>query len=154
VSDELLGAYVDEDYLRSPIDDLWTFYYAAQWAAAYNSNEFSEDAEIPPRLKKLQNYFRGSMPERELATSNISDGQTEDSSEYGKFLAECTPLLRKWQLKVVELQMEWNKRRKALKQKQAEDNPYDIYYPVFREFTDRGVLELLELMEEHFGNLQ
>ena len=50
--------------------------------------------------------------------------------------------------------MEWEERLEVLKQKQAEDNPYDIYYPIVREFTDRGVLELLELMEEHFGILQ
>ena len=89
---------MDEDYLRSPIDDLWTFYYAAQWAAAYNSNEFPKGDDIPPQLKELQNELWGSL----------------------------------------------------LKLKQTEDDPYEIYYPFFRELTDRGVLNLLELMEEHF----
>ena len=144
----LLRAYPDDDYLQSPVDDLWSFYYVAQWAAAYNG--FQQDDDIPHGLKIFREKIRGSLHERDSATLHVLHSRIEDSSEYGTFLSECSTILRKWSIKLTELQLEWRKTLGNLRQTQVEGNLYGVYYPHFRELTDKGVLDLLELIAEHF----
>jgi hypothetical protein len=49
MSDGLLDAIrLDEQYLQSPIDDLWSFYYVVQWAAVFNDVQFA--SSMPPAM--------------------------------------------------------------------------------------------------------
>ena len=55
MSDQLLQAMeLDVDYLQSPVDDLFSFYFTMQWAAAFNNKKFSNLEAIPLYLGPLQ----------------------------------------------------------------------------------------------------
>ena len=144
----LLEAYPGDDYLQSPVDDLWSFYYVAQWAAAYNG--FQQGGDILRGLRRFRDDIRGSLKDREFATLNVIDSKIKRASEYGTFLSECGSLLKKWRGKLVELELGWVKAFDNLKRAQVEGHLYAMYYPHFRKLTDKGVLDLLELIAEHF----
>ena len=50
--DVLTAAEYRSDYLQSPVDDLFSFYYTMQWAAVFHDQEFAAEV-IPFDLKIL-----------------------------------------------------------------------------------------------------
>ena len=50
--DVLTAAEYRSDYLQSPVDDLFFFYYTMQWAAVFHDQEFAAE-DIPFDLKIL-----------------------------------------------------------------------------------------------------
>jgi hypothetical protein len=150
MSDGLLtAARLGNHYLQSPVDDLWSFYYVAQWAAVFNNTNFPDSTLPTDDLKDLRDLISGSQYERCSGTRTITDPGL-DPTEYGQFLVECSSILREWDSKLRQLTASW----KAAKVNGLTDGDlYNARYPHFRNFTNRGVLELLQLVQQHFGAL-
>jgi hypothetical protein len=150
MSRQLLNAAIlDKPYLQSPVDDLLSFYYVSQWAAVNNTKDFAEPiapTAVPDELKLLRQRLGSS--EREDATSTITQDFLDEKS-YGAFLVACQPILQEWYEQLKKLMVAWQVRTKNLDPDVAQQ--YATYYPLFREFTDRGVLELLQLVQSHFA---
>jgi hypothetical protein len=135
-------------YMQSPVDDLWSFYYVAQWAAAFNPTHFPADTTVPAKLLNLHCLIAGSESDRALGTLTIT-GPALDRDEYGQFLSECYPILSQWRSELNQLTTDW----KAAKVDSLTDGGiYQARYPYFRSFTNRGVLELLRLLQQYFPN--
>jgi hypothetical protein len=141
------AAIVNKPYLQSPVDDLNSFYYVAQWAAANNNTDFPDSTTpIPDELRFLRKCLAGSLADRELGTSTITS-EPLDSASYGTFLPHCQLMLQEWHQTLVVLTKDWHVAKSVTPETAHQ---YDTYYPRFREFTNRGVLELVELVQKHF----
>jgi len=148
----LEAATLNRAYLQSPVDDLLSFYYVAQWAAVNNNTYFRGSPPVPDELGLLRDRLGGSLAEGELGTSTITAGRVRPTS-YGRFLADCQPILREWHEKLRELVDDWAAAIESVAPDVADQ--YKTYHPLFCEFTDRGVLEVLEVVQRHFaGHLQ
>ena len=148
MSTRLLEPLPGVEHLQSPVDDLWSFYYVAQWAAAFNCSQFPRDDDIPPKWKKLQDRLDGPLDNRNAAS--MEHGFITEA-KHGRFMFRCEELLAEWYRMMGQLESDYMRRFEELDQKEIEENSYKIYYPLFREFTDRGVLEYLGLVAKHFG---
>jgi hypothetical protein len=149
MSDGLLkSARLNKSYLQSPIDDLWSFYYVAQWAAVYNDTMYSDPKSIPADLSELRDFIAGDQRARALGRQTVT-GPTLDPCEYGQFLVNCSPFLREWELKLNQLTSDWRRDNVA---SITNGDRYTSHYPYFRRYTDRGVLELVQLIQQHFPN--
>ena len=73
MSDDILTAVeYGRDYLQSPVDDLYSFYYTMQWAAVFHDKEFAHK-NIPFELKILRPKLSATRMDRSFATHEISD---------------------------------------------------------------------------------
>lgn len=146
MSDDMLeAAKLDMPYLQSPVDDLWSFYYVAQWAAVFNNTNFPGDTPVPIKLAELRRLIAGSQADRALGTRKVTRPAL-DQIEYGQFLADSYCILREWEFKLNQLTADWS----TTKFDHLTADLYDKCYPCFRNFTDRGVLELIQLAQQHF----
>ena len=149
MSNSLLdAAALDKRYLQSPVDDLLSFYYVTQWAAANNNRDFPDSATVSDELKLLRKRLASSFSDRELATSTMTK-RPLDPELYGTFAAECQPILQEWDNHLMILMGDWECKLKTIDPDVADQ--YAVYYPLFREFTDRGAFELLRLVQARFG---
>ena len=140
MSFELLQAMrFGEPYLQSPVDDLWSFYYVAQWAAVFNNANLV--TPIPERLKQLRTHLAGSLQERTTATNIITDNRLKPAS-YGQFLANSCSFLSQWAAKLKILTRDW--------QESQDDGGDHKLYESFCDYTNRGVLELVQLVQKEF----
>jgi hypothetical protein len=149
MSDDLLeAAKLDIPYMQSPVDDLWSFYYVAQWAAVFNNVNFSTGTPVPTKLANLRRLIAGSQADRALGTRTITRPPL-DQAEYGQFLADCCPILREWESTLDRLTTDW----KVAKVDWTNGNLYEACYPYFWDYTNRGVLEMLQLVQKHFPDI-
>lgn len=59
MSDDLLSAAeYGDDYLQSPVDDLFSFYYTMQWATVFHDQGFASK-DVPISLKRLRDNLLG-----------------------------------------------------------------------------------------------
>ena len=73
MSDDLLeAAKLDIPYLQSPVDDLWSFYYVAQWAAVFNNVDFPGNTPLPVKLLHLRQLLAGTPVERDSGTRKVT----------------------------------------------------------------------------------
>jgi hypothetical protein len=148
MSDGLLNAArLQKPYLQSPVDDLWSFYYVAQWAAVFNNMNFPDPTLVPADLADLRRLIAGSQDQRSTGLVRMVTGPDLDPTEFGQFLADSSSLLRDWQVKLTRLTTEWNS---AKVDRLTDGSLFHSRYPYFRDFTNRGVLELLQLVQEYF----
>ena len=141
---------VDVEHLQSPVDDLWSFYYVAQWAAAFNCNQFPRKEDIPSALMTLRNDLNGCVKARGYATGCILHPDSLDLTENdcGEFLSNSRSMIIDWRKKLIALENDYAKKFAKPDKKKLEENPYEVYHPLFQEFTDRGVFEYLELVKK------
>jgi hypothetical protein len=139
----LKAARLHKPYLQSPVDDLWSFYYVAQWAAVFNKTNFPENTSVPDELTDLRCLIAGSESDRALGTSTVT-GPVLDATECGQFLVDCSFPLREWETRLSELTTVW----KLSKVDSLAD--CTALYQYFRTFTNRGVLELVQLVQKYF----
>ena len=60
---------------------------------------------------------------------------------------KCLPILHEWDSQLQQLTGDW----KDIEMYDLESgDSYEAYYPHFHDFTMRGVLELIELVQQHF----
>jgi hypothetical protein len=142
----LKAATLHRPYLQSPVNDLWSFYYVAQWAAVFNKTKFSGTTNVPATLTDLRLLIAGSSSDRALGTREVTDPGL-DRAEYGHFLADCSCVLREWEWTLRQLAADW---KVAKVDELMRGIIYKACHPHFRSFTNRGVLELLQLVQKYF----
>lgn len=148
MSPELLSS---ESYLQSPMDDLSSFYYVGQWAAAYN-NEFGKNGS---KIHELRALLPAGRESREAATSSISKIVETDTSLYTPFLTRSAPFLRKWNSSLLKLRHTWTViESQALAEGLTGQGAHDFFVPQFHQFALRGVLLYLRLLVEFRDELQ
>ena len=146
MSDDILTAAEDgRDYLQSPVDDLYSFYYTMQWAAVFHNQEFAAN-DIPYGLKKLREKLLGNQDNRIFTTSKITTPSLLRPREYGSVLASCQPVLRDWYFKLEDLATHWKDCQFEL---EGQETKAGIYIPLFSTFALRGVAALAELVYKH-----
>jgi hypothetical protein len=123
----IAGEYGD-DYLQSPVDDLYSFYHTMQWAAVFHDQGFAAK-DVPIKLKRLRQNFLGDQKDRSFATNEITAPSSLTASEYGSVLTNCQPLLRAWYLELQSLKEDWKKCQSKL---QGQETKPRFIYPCSR----------------------
>ena len=141
-----------EPYLHSPVDDLESFYYTAQWAVAFNDGA-SGGRYNGIELQDFREMIAGS--EREQANAMVRDElcPIPSEAEYGSFFARSLSLLTPWQLKLGELDGDWNDvlYDASLRDDKGKEEYLGLNFLIYGY---RGVGEYLELLHEHRASLQ
>ena len=144
MSDDMLSAAEHRrDYLQSPLDDLFSFYYTMQWAAIFHNEEFA-GKDIPIELKILRENLLGDR--RERTTLEIIDPLPLRPLEYGSILANCQPVLRAWYFELRNLRVDWKVLQFEL---EGQEINAEIYIPLFSMFALRGVASFAEVVYKH-----
>jgi len=152
MSKGLVNAVLDrEPHLHSPVDDLESFYYTAQWATAFNDGA-SGGRHNGTTIQQFREKIAGDR--REQATATITRlHPIAAETDYGPFFARSLPLLAPWRLKSDALHYDWTKvlhDASLLGDKDKEE----YLHLNFLIFGYRGVGEYLELIREHRDLLQ
>ena len=148
MSDDILTAaecHWHDDYLQSPVDDLYFFYHTMQWAAVFHNQEFAAK-DIPFELKLLCKNLLGEKNDRLSVTTKITTSQSIWSYDYGSVVANCHPVLQAWYGKLADLRNDWEDCQHELK---GQEIKAEIYIPLFLTFAVRGVSELAEIVHKY-----
>ena len=151
MSDDILtAAELRRNYLQSPVDDLYSFYYTMQWAAAFHDQEFAA-IDIPADLKFLRNNLLGIYMIRSFATTQITDPSPLSPLHYGSFLTQCQPVLRDWYLELRGIRADWIECQSKL---HGQDLDAKVYISLFSTFALRGVATLAEIVYKHTRDME
>ena len=135
------------DYLHSPVDDLFSFYYTTQWAVAFNDGA-SGGRYQGNEIERFREMITGEL--RSLATSNVRDSAR---AKYGPFFNQSLALLSPWIAKLFGLQRDWDSvMDEAEGLKGVERGEY--LGQKFLIYGYRGVEEYFKLLHEHSATLQ
>ena len=148
MSDDILEACeYGRDYLQSPVDDLFSFYYTMQWAAVSHDHEFAAK-DIPFELKVLRDYLSGTQRHSRLhgTVTKITYSSSLRPREYGSVLADCHPVLRAWYWELQNLKADWEDLQDKL---EGQETKAEIYIPLFSAFAVRGVATLAEIVHKY-----
>ena len=139
-------------YLHSPVDDLESFYYTAQWAVAFNDVAGGKRHD-GIKIQRFREIIGGS--ERELANVMVRDDLRPIRSEaqYGPFFAQSLHLLAPWRFKLSELGSDWYDVLDNAASRDGEDKERFLGLN-FLIYGYRGVTEYLQLVHEHRASLQ
>jgi len=128
-------------YLHSPIDDLWSFFFVAVWAAVWHAVE----GPVSPKFAMLRKGIAGSADDRESAVSKtIAAFDDMEAEDYGPFLPLCQQFFVGWNMKLRELAAGWKKHLKA------NSRDHDALKKQFLVHYERGLADYLELLQKHF----
>lgn len=156
MSDDLLitSNYPNRPFLQSPMDDFFSFYYVAQWAAVFNEKEFPNagSLSIPFGLKLLRHQLlQGDRDARSSATTQIQ-GVPLEEHECGRFLAACQPFLKHWLRYLKEINEDfWYRKHKQLVQGNVGANSGTIVAEL-ENLTDKLVIGTLEIVDKHMSS--
>ncbi|KAJ7220514.1 hypothetical protein GGX14DRAFT_354587 [Mycena pura] len=131
----------DRPYLQSPVDDIQSFYYVAQWAAAFN-----QDGDKFEDVEKIRSGLSGDVDAREAASARIRTLAASDANYVGTFLVRCRPLLHAWNSRLTDLSIDFADAR----DKSGKESWLKI---VFQTFAYRGVADFLEVFQGHKESL-
>ncbi|KAJ7211362.1 hypothetical protein GGX14DRAFT_624497 [Mycena pura] len=142
MSNRLLDSIVHgRPYLQSPLDDIQSFYYVAQWAAA-----FHKDGDKFDDVKDIRSGLSGNVEARALVSDRIRTLAASDANYVGAFLVRCRPLLHAWYSRFTDLSIDFADARDA----SGEESWLKI---VFQTFAYRGVADFLEVFQRHKESL-
>ncbi|KAJ3725692.1 hypothetical protein DFJ43DRAFT_1157426 [Lentinula guzmanii] len=125
---------LNKNYVHSPVDDYYSFYFLTQWACAFRDLSPEDKPKEPQRIQQLQSRLMGGLHTRSTATTTINDINLQ-AEEYGAFLAQAQPFLRKWYGSLQLLANEW-RHMDASKRYNADS---------FRHIAERGLLYFLRV---------
>ena len=150
MSDDMLtAAEYHLEYLQSPVDDLYSFYYTMQWAAVLHDKEFAHK-NIPFELKILRGNISGTRKDRSFATHEITYPSSISPLKYGSVLTQCQPVLRAWYWKLQGIKEDGEK---CLSKLPGPETKAEIYIPLFSTFALRDVTILAELVHEYIKDI-
>ena len=140
-----------EPYLHSPVDDIESFYYTAQWAAAFNDGA-SGGRHDGVRIQKFREMIADDRRER---ASNMLIALHPVTSEagYGTFFARSLPLLAAWRVKSFTLGPAWSGVMHDATLRDGEDKEEFLRLNCLI-YGYRGVAEYLQLVHEYRASLQ
>ncbi|KAJ3983677.1 hypothetical protein F5890DRAFT_1566305 [Lentinula detonsa] len=126
---------LNKNYVHSPVDDYYSFYFLTQWACAFRALSPEDKPKEPQRIQQLQSRLMGGLHTRSTATTTIIAGQPFQAEQYGAFLVQARPFLKKWNEKLSSLGDEWYQ-IDASKRYSADS---------FRHIAERGLLYFLRV---------
>ena len=141
-----------QSYLHSPIDDLQSFYFTAQWAVAFNDGA-SGGKHKGAEIKRFREMIVGEK--RDRATSMVRNELSPDTAniaEYGPFFVHSLAVLSPWLEKLGAMVRDWN--HVTIRAKGLGKDMEEYLAPHFLIYGYRGVGEYLELIHEHRESLQ
>jgi len=96
-----------KSYLHSPVDDLESFYYTAQWAVAFNDGASGEKHD-GDGIREFREMISGEN--RFSATNEVRLEYPNfwEEEEYGAFFANSAALLHPWLRKLDILKADWS----------------------------------------------
>ncbi|EIW76053.1 hypothetical protein CONPUDRAFT_169241 [Coniophora puteana RWD-64-598 SS2] len=128
-------------YLHSPIDDSWSFFFVAVWAAVWHRFE----GPIPPDLASLRTNIAGGPNDRDAVVSDPITALYKMKVEaYGSFLPSCQQFLIEWRTRLRHLDANW---REYL---DANGHDHDALKKQFLVHYERGLVDYLELLQKYF----
>ena len=142
---------LSEPYLHSPVDDLESFYYTKQWAAARNEG-YSTGKHQTDELEVLQVRLSGSVDNRSQATLLVHRIRlnNEDVQKFGAFLAKLHPVLKEWYTSILALMKSWRT------VKDGADGTGDVSRYYVRHallFAYRGVADFFKIVHKYRESL-
>ncbi|KAJ3730916.1 hypothetical protein DFJ43DRAFT_1027594, partial [Lentinula guzmanii] len=93
---------LNKNYVHSPVDDYYSLYFVTQWACA-----FRDPNKELQHIQQLRMRLAGGLDSRDAATSTTITGTKLKAEEYGAFLVQAQPFLRKWYGSLQSLDNEW-----------------------------------------------
>jgi hypothetical protein len=136
------AAKTGESYLHSPIDDLESCFWVAFWSVLFNK----------------ENQGLLSIREREARNSLANTNKSEAASSFHMHwpreglssIMQCfRPTLVAWWKKVMDKGKVWGD---EVLDNAPEDAGEEYYLPHFHLFVLRGVVDVLEVMSEHWND--
>ncbi|EIW80211.1 hypothetical protein CONPUDRAFT_137525 [Coniophora puteana RWD-64-598 SS2] len=128
-----------EPYLQSPVDDVFSFFYSALWAAVYNGDY--NELGLPNGLDVLRQEIASET--RTRAVETVVERVALKANNYGDFLPKCQAFLRSWQAIIKRIVVDWA----AIMDKDPEAGTLEEHFCTFYE---RSLLEYLELLIEMY----
>ena len=139
-------------YLHSPVDDLESFYYTAQWAVACNDGA-SGGKYKGTGIQRFREMIAGEERARATALVHYVLDPVTAEEEYGPFFAHSLTLLSPWFAKLATMVRSWNGvMHRAAKLDGKDKEKY--LGSNFLIYGYRGVTEYFELLREHGASLQ
>jgi len=139
-------------YLHSPIDDLYSFYFTAQWAAAFNDGA-SGRKQDGTKIKRFRVMVAGSERARATAIASKKRPSLTVRQEYGPFFAQSLALFGPWWERLTALYGEWQGVMNEAEALEGEDKEKHLGRN-FLIIGYRGVGEYFKLVHEHRKLLQ
>ncbi|KAJ3792457.1 hypothetical protein GGU11DRAFT_859773 [Lentinula aff. detonsa] len=119
---------LNKNYVHSPVDDYYSIYFVTQWACAFRDLSPEDKPKEPQHIQRLQSHLAGNVYHRDAATSTTITGTKLKAEEYGAFLVQAQPFLRKWYGSLQSLDNEWREM----------DASERYNAKTFRDIADRG----------------
>ncbi|KAJ3743976.1 hypothetical protein DFH05DRAFT_1398676, partial [Lentinula detonsa] len=127
---------LNKNYVHSPVDDYYSLYFLTQWACVFRDLSPEDKPKEPQHIQRLRMRLAGGLDSRDAATSTTITGTKLKAEEYGTFLVQAQPFLRKWYGSLQSLDNEWR-----------EMNASERYNAkTFRDIADRGYLSFLRVV--------
>ena len=146
---ETLG--VPKPYLHSPVDDLESFYFTAQWALAFNDGA-SGGKYDGTRIRRFRKITGQNWSEAKFMVQNFLRPDTADA-QYGPFFIHFLTFLSRWLEKLAAMGRDRN--RAILRAKELSGQDMEKYLGLNSLiYGYRGVGEYLELVHEHRALLE
>jgi len=136
-------------YPHSPVDDLESFYYTAQWAAAFNDGATGGKHD-GASIREFREMILGDgrlAATHALMLKGPDFWREEEQQKYGAFFANSTTILRPWFGKLNTLAIDWQS--VLIQARKLEDTEKEYLADNFLVFGYRGVAEYLQLIHEH-----
>ena len=138
--------------LHSPVDDLESFYYTAQWAAAFNDGASGKKYD-GGWIREFREKISGDKRLSAFREVQTRYPETWEEEEYGAFFANSVALLHPWLKKLDILTADWL--RLMMQGKKLEDTKMKEHLTdSFLVYGYRGVAEYFELIHEHRASLK
>ena len=138
-------------YLHSPVDDLESFYYTAQWAAAFNDGA-SGRRHDGIGIQHFRELIVGNQKDRAAIMVRDELFPRSAGMTYGPFFAQSLYLLTPWREKLAILIRDWIQLTETTV---GHNEDKDEFLGLdFLIYGYRGVAEYLELVHEHRASLQ
>ena len=147
-----MALWFTDPYLHSPVDDLNSFCYTAQWAAAFNDGA-SGGKHNGIKIQRFREMIADDR--RAVAVSMVRDilRSPGANAEYGPFFAQSLALLSPWWTKLAVLTGDWDIEMDQAGALEGKDKEERLRLN-FLIFGYRGVREYFELVHEHRASLQ
>jgi len=144
--------WTTRSYLHSPVDDLISFCFTAQWAAAFNDGA-GGGRYNGIEIQEFREMITGDR--RADAVSLARDILRHPSmrTEYGPFFARSLDILNPWWIRLTALVGDWSFELGQTGALEGKDKEERLRLN-FLIFGYRGVGEYFELVHEHRASLQ
>ncbi|KAF9788657.1 hypothetical protein BJ322DRAFT_1050312 [Thelephora terrestris] len=129
------------DYLHSPVDDLESFFWVALWSVVFNEKS-GKKWDVEGRVREALIYTNKRLAIDRFLWLEIEERRNQVTQRFQAFIED-------WWEKVELLHKQW---RKEVLVKRPRDADAKYYLPHFHRFALRGVVNVLEVLDQHWGS--